>query len=127
MEFFVDSISKDKKNCVRKIVQASVKNDYGGRVSLCACTGSIPQEFMRICGYGKIADVSCAIKYKKRGFNSIVPEIDKKFEQAIANNERGLVFKKTLLGLSGWQDTLTSTMELSEEAIQKFLQHGVVT
>ena len=53
---------------LEEIVNISNRSGYGGRVSLEACTGSIPNKFMTVCGYGKVQDISCAIKYHKMGF-----------------------------------------------------------
>ena len=108
------------KEMLRKIVKISDQNGYKGRVSLSACTGSVPSEFMRICGYGKAQDVSCAIKYKKMGFNATQPRIDAKINKAIINGETGLVYQTSGLG-SGYRDTLSCSMELSQEAIQRYL------
>ena len=108
------------KEMLRKIVKISDQNGYKGRVSLSACTGSVPSEFMRICGYGKAQDVSCAIKYKKMGFNAIQPEIDTKINKAIVSGENGLVLTKSGLG-EGYRDNLSCSMELSPEAISKYL------
>lgn len=105
---------------LRKIVKISNQSGYKGRVSLSDCTGSIPSKFMRICGYGKAQGVSCAIKYKKMGFNAIQPEMNAKINKAIANGENGLVLTKSALG-EGYKDTLSCSMELSPEAISKYL------
>ncbi|MDY6310528.1 MAG: GNAT family N-acetyltransferase [Cyanobacteriota bacterium] len=106
---------------LRKIVQASNRMGYSGRVSLEACTGSVPMEFLRICGYGKPQKFSCAIKYKKMGFNSTVPELDAKIEQGIKNGGNGLVIQHFAFGGSGYRDRLSGPMELSQEAIRKYL------
>ena len=58
------------REMLRNIVKISNNSGFNGRVSLNACTGSVPSEFSKICGYSKKQDVSCAIKYKKMGFNS---------------------------------------------------------
>lgn len=108
------------KEMLKKIVHISKESGYEGRVSLQACTGSIPQKFMNICGYGKVQDVSCAIKYKKMGFNAINPDFDAKICQAIFNGESGLVVQQNGFG-NGLRDALTCKMELSFDAIKKYL------
>lgn len=108
------------KEMLKKIVQISNQSGYYGRVSLLACTGSVPSKFMRICGYQKAQDVACAIKYKKMGFNANMPEIDAKIQEAIAKGDSGLITQLSGLG-KGKRDTLTTSMYLSDEAIRKYL------
>ena len=109
------------KEMLRRIVHISKNNGYGGRVTLQACTGSIPSEFKTVCGSEKIQDVSCAIKYKKMGFNATNPEIDEKINMAILNGESGFVSSSNSIRRNRKRDTLTAFMELSLEAIKKYL------
>lgn len=108
---------------LEEIVNISNRSGYGGRVSLSACTGSIPNKFMSICGYGKAQDVSCAIKYHKMGFRSTTPEIETKIQNAILNSESGFEFKKNGLG-DGYRDMLSCHMELCPETINKYLHYS---
>ena len=70
-------------------------------------------------------DMSCAIKYKKMGFRAINPKWDEKIEQAIANGETGHQYKKSAFG-DGYQDKLSCTMELTDEARKKYLGLDVI-
>ena len=108
------------REMLRNIVKISNNSGFNGRVSLNACTGSVPSEFSRICGNRKMQDVACAIKYKKMGFNSRLPELDKRIEQAIQNGETGFEMQSSALG-NGFRDTLSGPMDLSPEFIKKYL------
>lgn len=108
------------KEMLKKIVQISNQSGYCGRVSLMACTGSVPSKFMRICGYQKAQDVACAIKYKKMGFKANMPEIDEKIQESIAKGDSGFVTQVSAFG-KGKRDTLSTSMYLSDETIKKYL------
>ena len=103
---------------LNKIVPISNDRGYNGRVTLSACTGSIPSKYTAICGDEKMQDVSCAIKYKKLGFMAIRQDMKDKIEQAIANNETGLQYREEL---GSYVDTLSCIMELTDEARRKYL------
>jgi len=112
------------REMLKKIVQISKRSGYGGRVSLSASTGSIPMKFGRICGPGK-SDVSCAIKYKKMGFNAVTPEMDLKINETIAKGESGLVIDPD--NPQHFKEGLACKMELSPEAIKKYLNLECIT
>ena len=110
---------------LEEIVNISNRSGYGGRVSLQACTGSIPNKFMAICGYGKVQDISCAVKYHKMGFRSTTPEVESKIQNTILNGESGLEFQKNGLG-NGYRDMLSCHMELCPETINKYLHYNSI-
>ena len=110
---------------LEEIVNISNRSGYGGRVSLQACTGSIPNKFMAVCGYGKAQDISCAIKYHKMGFHSTTPEMESKIQRAILNGDSGLELMKCGLG-TGYRDMLNCKMELGTEAINRYLCYNSI-
>ena len=111
---------------LEEIVRLSNRSGYGGRVSLSACTGSIPSSFMAVCGGKKIQDMSCAIKYHKMGFRSTSPELETKIQNTILNGGIGLNFEKSGLGC-GYRDLLTGPMELTPETIKRYLHYNSIT
>ena len=107
---------------IREIVHISKDSGFSGNVSLEACTGSIPSEFMRICGYEKACGpeaVSAAIKYSKMGFVSSVDGMQEKIMAEIAQGGNGM--RRSNSAYHGYKDILTGPMELSKEAINKYL------
>lgn len=107
---------------MREIVHMSKNQGFNGNVSLLACTGSVPSEFMQVCGYGKCCGpeaVSAAIKYSKMGFVSQVEGLQEKINAEIANGGNGL--RRGNSAYHGLKDILSGPMDLSKEAIQKYL------
>ncbi len=101
---------------LRKIVQLSERLGLKGKVCLQASTGSIPSEFAAVCG-GKF-DTSCAIKYRKMGFEASIPSTTEKIDKAIKEGFNGFNDRK--------RDTLSCFMSLTPEAIKRYLSEKSV-
>ena len=107
---------------LKKIVKLSNQFGYKGRVSLQACTGSLPDEY-RVISRDKILDGSCALKYAKMGFKSTRPEINAKIEETIRNGGDGILHKKgSIYGEKYGEDLLSGPMYLPDESIKKYLR-----
>ena len=111
------------KVMIKKIVEISKQKGYNGKVSINASSESIPIEFLRICGYNKTQDVSCALKCRKIGFVSANPELNLKISHAILKGESGLKLQMCTNGTKSEKvDEFAGKMELSQQAVKKYLE-----
>lgn len=105
---------------IRKLVQLSDKLGLEGRISLEASTGNIPSHF-RFKGFADKCKTSAAIKYKKMGFVAD-KWTEKNLQKEIASGGNGFARAKSGFGEYD-RDLFGGTqMELSEEAIKRFLE-----
>jgi len=99
------------RELVRKVVQLSQKLGFNGQVDLHCDTGRVPSHFMSVCGIDKCR-VSSALKYRKMGFASVIPEQNSLIDATIKNGGTGM---------RKGNDLLSCTLHLPDDVIKNYL------
>ncbi len=106
---------------IRKLVQLSDKLGMNGRITLEACTGHVPRGF-RFNGFAEKCKTSAAIMYKKMGFKADDEWTDNELLKEIASGGNGLRRPKGLFGEQDVDIFSSTIMDLSEDAIKRYLE-----